>query len=296
MAAVLGFVTSVALANAPRVLFFAGKGSHGFYRHEYNAGSILLATALNRSGLGLRAEVFHAARGTEWPSEEQFKDVAAVILFCDGGPGNPFRRHVGELGALHARGVGIGLLHWALGVETPEATAAVVGWVGFFYEPGRSAAPVWKPRFVNLPEHPVTRGVGPFAIQDEWYINLSNGGRPPDIVPILTAVPPQNLLPEAGPPHLSAAPARDAVRRGDVQTLMWVKESQGGGRGFGFTGAHFHDNWQDDDFRKIVLNAVVWLARLEVPAGGVASPTPSNDELLLNQDEPVDPRRFRTSR
>ncbi|MCX6917466.1 MAG: hypothetical protein NT167_31270, partial [Verrucomicrobia bacterium] len=43
----------------------------------------------------------------------------------------------------------------------------------------------------------------------------------------------------------------------------------GGGRGFGFTGGHFHRNWANDNYRKVVLNAILWTAKVEVPANGV---------------------------
>ena len=42
--------------------------------------------------------------------------------------------------------------------------------------------------------------------------------------------------------------------------MMWVYERPDGGRGFGFTGGHFHANWANDDQRKLVLNAILWLA------------------------------------
>ncbi len=35
---------------------------------------------------------------------------------------------------------------------------------------------------------------------------------------------------------------------------MWAVERPNGGRGFGFTGGHFHDNWGNADFRKTILN------------------------------------------
>ena len=52
-----------------------------------------------------------------------------------------------------------------------------------------------------------------------------------------------------------------------------------GGRGLGFTGGHFHNNWADDDLRKFMLNAIIWTAKVEVPEGGVSTPTPTQEEL-----------------
>ncbi len=55
--------------------------------------------------------------------------------------------------------------------------------------------------------------------------------------------------------------------------MAWAAErADGNGRGFGFTGAHFHRNWQNDDFRKLVLNAIAWTAHAEVPQGRPREP------------------------
>ena len=56
-----------------------------------------------------------------------------------------------------------------------------------------------------------------------------------------------------------------------------------GGRGFGFTGGHFHDNWGNDDFRKVVSNATLWIAKAEVPEDGVQSSV-SKEDLDANLD------------
>jgi type 1 glutamine amidotransferase len=64
---------------------------------------------------------------------------------------------------------------------------------------------------------------------------------------------------------------------------MWAAERPDGGRGFGFTGGHFHKNWADDNFRKIVLNAILWSARVDIPANGVESRI-TEDDLKANLD------------
>ena len=81
--------------------------------------------------------------------------------------------------------------------------------------------------------------------------------------------------------------AQDArVSSGEIQHTAWAYERADGGRGFGFTGGHFHRNWADDNFRKLVLNAICWASQIEVPEGGVPSQTPTPEELDANQDEP----------
>ena len=70
---------------------------------------------------------------------------------------------------------------------------------------------------------------------------------------------------------------------GAEQVVAWAVEREpsgkNGGRGFGFTGGHFFENWGVENFRRMVLNAILWTAHLEVPAGGVRSQTasPSTD-------------------
>ena len=65
---------------------------------------------------------------------------------------------------------------------------------------------------------------------------------------------------------------------------MWACERPDGGRGFGFTGGHFHKNWANDNFRKDVLNAILWIAKMDVPRNGVESSV-TEDELKQNLDE-----------
>jgi predicted dehydrogenase len=50
------------------------------------------------------------------------------------------------------------------------------------------------------------------------------------------------------------------------------------------TGGHFHKNWGHDDFRKVVLNAILWIAKADVPASGVESRV-TPEQLAANQDD-----------
>ena len=71
--------------------------------------------------------------------------------------------------------------------------------------------------------------------------------------------------------------------------MLWTLERPDGGRGFGFTGGHFHRNWQNDEYRKVVMNAICWLAGISVPALGVGSSSVTDAELERNLD-PKPPR------
>ncbi|HZN65750.1 MAG TPA: hypothetical protein VFB66_10685, partial [Tepidisphaeraceae bacterium] len=45
--------------------------------------------------------------------------------------------------------------------------------------------------------------------------------------------------------------------------------------------------WAQDDWRKAVLNSIVWIAKVDVPEKGVNSTRPTVEEMLQNHDEPV---------
>jgi len=141
---------------------------------------------------------------------------------------------------------------------------------------------MWTPEYKTFPDHPVTRGVQPFGVLDEWYFNMRWRADMKDIVHILVATPSDKVRdgpyvwPQGPYPHVQAA-------RGRPETMMWVVENPGGARGFGFTGGHYHKNWGDPGFRKVVLNALLWIAKVEVPPGGVGSEVTS-EELAQNLD------------
>ena len=205
----------------------------------------------------------------------------------------PVNNHVAAIDALQERGVGVGCLHYAVETVDGEASNAFLRWMGGYYQLYKSVNPHWTPKFENLPDHPVANGVEPFSINDEWYFNMRFRKGMKGLTPILSAVPPQDLLPERDHHHNSTPDARAAVARRDIQHVMWVSENENGSRGFGFTGGHFHDNWQDDNLRTVVLNAIAWIAHREIPSSGIHSQTPTIEELKENQDFEYDPSKIR---
>jgi type 1 glutamine amidotransferase len=77
---------------------------------------------------------------------------------------------------------------------------------------------------------------------------------------------------------------RKAVANGESQHVAWAFERPDGGRGFGYTGGHVHMNWQNDDNRKLMLNAILWTAKVKIPESGVQSKTPTKEEMYSNLD------------
>lgn len=280
--------TSAGLYAAEKnILLIAGTPSHGPGQHEHNAGVLLLQKCL--AGVpGLTTSV--ALNG--WPKDSvAFNNVDAVILFCDGGPRHVALTddHLGILSKVMGKGVGLGLLHYAVEPTKENGQTEFLGWIGGCFEIHWSVNPHWDANFKQIPKHPVTRGVQPFTIRDEWYFNMRFVDGMKGVTSLLVATPDASTMTRPDDPHAGNPAARAAVARGEAQTVAWAYERPNGGRGFGFTGAHFHANWGNDNFRKLALNAVLWLAKMEVPAKGVAS-TITPDDLLANLDPKAAPR------
>lgn len=277
-----GMVGSLRAAeDKAKIVLLAGRPSHGPGDHEFNAGCLLLQKCLNERP-GIEAVVVKGG----WPEDEGVFDGArTLVFFMDGGGGHPIIQgdHLETIQKLMDRGVGLACLHYAVEVPKGRPGDKFLEWIGGYYESGFSTNPHWVAEVKTLPEHPITRGVEPFAVRDEWYYNIRFRPEMKGITPILVAKPDDEARsgstssPRGPFPHIQAARGRDEV-------VAWAVERPDGGRGFGFTGAHTHKNWGDPNFRTLVLNAILWTAKLEVPSGGVRCEV-SDEELKANLDE-----------
>src|SRR5438477_9904476 len=197
-----------------------------------------------------------------------FDGAETIVLYMDGGEGHPALQddRLQTLDALMKKGVGLACIHYATEPTIEKGQAEFLDWIGGCFEINWSVNPTWVADFKQLPKHPITRGVQPFQIKDEWYFHLRFRENMKGVTPILAAVPPESTMDRPDGTHSGNPAVRAAVKRGEPQTVAWASERSDGGRGFGFTGAHYHDNWGNDDFRKLVLNAIVWIAKADVPS------------------------------
>lgn len=260
---------SVVSAADKKILLLAGSVSHGKGEHEFRAGCLLIQKCLNQIP-GVTSQVY----SNGWPQDPSvFQGVDAVFMYADGGAGHPAIRpeRTRILNDLAAKGVGIGCAHYAVEVPKGDSGEAMLAWIGGYFETFWSVNPHWTAQFTKLPEHPITRGVKPFEINDEWYYHMRFREGMKGVTPILSAVAPASTLDRPDGPHSGNPGVRASVAKGEPQHLMWVTERADGGRGFGFTGGHFHRNWTHENFRKSVLNGLLWIAKVEVPKNGVES-------------------------
>ncbi len=278
----LGVAMTLPAADARKIVFVAGPPSHGPGEHEHRAGCLLLKACLDRVP-GVTAEVY----SNGWPADADsaFAGAAAIVVYSDGGGGHPLLQgdRLKVIGNLMSQGVGLGLIHYAVEATKERGEKEFIEWTGGCFETDWSVNPTWKADFKDLPSRPILRGVKPFAIMDEWYFHMRFSDDPKAMRPILQAVPPESTMDRADGPHEGNPAVREAVKRGDVQVTSWSRRRPDGGRGFGFTGGHYHKNWGNDNFRKAVLNAILWIAKADIPPDGVeSSVTP--EQLAANLD------------
>jgi type 1 glutamine amidotransferase len=273
---------AVPAGAATRILLIAGPKSHGPGLHEHPAGCDLLAKHLQSSGLPVEVEV-----SLGWPKDAG-KVAAAdtLVIYSDGLDGHPAVGHLAELRQRYEAGKGFVALHFAIEPQNGDMTKLFDDALGGRFEVNWSVNPIWKMTRPTLAEHPVTRGVKPFEMEDEFYYHLRMRE---GATPVLQALPPANSVGADGP-RSGNPQVRKALADQVPQTLAWVVENPNKSRGFGFSGGHYLSNWSQEDFRKLVLNAIVWSAGIEVPAAGVtgkAEATPvyqTIDEAIAKGD------------
>ena len=138
-------------------------------------------------------------------------------------------------------------------------------WIGGFYERPYSQNPINDVDVAQAsPKHPISRGWNSFHAKDEFYYKIRFHEGDKRLVPILTV-----MLPKDAP---------------NKEVIAWAVERADGGRGFGFTGGHYHTNWNMPEMRQIMTNAILWTAKVNIPKSGARCDL-FPDDLKQNLDD-----------
>jgi type 1 glutamine amidotransferase len=279
----LAFLGTLSAADKKLIVMIAGKPSHGPAQHEHNAGIQLLRKCLEQGGAG-QMEIKHHLNG-EWPSQEELSQAATVVIYSDGGGGHPALQgdRLQQLDKEMKRGCGFLTLHYAVEPTIEKGNKEFINWMGGAFEINWSVNPHWDANFKEFPAHPISSGVKPFSTNDEWYFFMRFRQGMKGVTPILSDVAPESTMSRPDGAHSGNLAVRESVKNKDKQHVAWAAERDGGGRGFGFTGGHYHKGWGNNDQRKLVLNAILWTAHIDVPAPGFESVVTEAD-LLANLD------------
>jgi type 1 glutamine amidotransferase len=264
-------------AQGKTIVFLAGPKDHGVPgRHEYEKDLRALAKCLegspNLKGITTKVFVGKAPRDIA-----ELKDAAAIVIESSSDrderethplfPPEPTTRpghtydaetlaYLKEVDGLVKNGMGVVILHYANWVEHWVARRYYLDWTGGLWVQGGSRNPndQWTMTFEN-PEHPVLRGVKPWTYRDEMFCRF--------MLPV--DLKRTNLL--------IGTPAKAPT---GPQVVSWAYERPEGGRGFVMGGVDFHDNLRNvEDYRRFLLNGIVWAAKMDVPVEGVQSTPPA---------------------
>ncbi len=261
-----------------KIVFIGDAGTHGPRgNHEFVAGSILLARELHAAYPQVHAVVYSSKN---WPKELSHADAIIVGL----NHGQKAATDPNIFAAVR-KGAGFMALHFGVEVNKGEAGDNYLQWMGGYFETFWSVNPWWTPSFKEFPDHPTARGVKPFSVKDEWYYHMRFVGDLKGVTPILSDIPPLNTAGKEPSDRGGNAAVFAEVSAGKPQHMAWAYERPDGGRGFGFTGLHRHENLGNDSFRTVLLNGVAWVTKLEIPKDGVPSKTPDKAALEKVMDD-----------
>jgi type 1 glutamine amidotransferase len=258
-----------------KVVLIAGKKSHPPAMHEYIKSARLLKVMLDTASnlKGMKTEVHYNG----WPEDPSTLDDADVIMtISDGqdGPdiGYPVPFMTAERMAVMERQMkrGCGFITFHFSTFAPDDYGdQILEWGGGYFDwQDEGGKRNWYSAIktldteVQLPsmEHPIVRGVRPFRMLEEFYYNIRFRSDDPRLVPLLSVPALESNLPNG-------------------RVVGWAVQRVDGGRGFGTTTGHYYANWKNPDYRKLILNAIVWASGGEVPAQGVESRFYTDDEI-----------------
>lgn len=261
---VLFMVITGAVEAAPhRIILIGGAKSEGPTRHDYPNGIRRIQQLLESTpdANGGRSLVV-AAYPDGWPTDPTaFDGASTIVWYFDGLYKHPLHDAARRLQfeSLMKRGVGLVALHQSSTVPAGENRMRVQHWLGAVREGLFDRTDEMVALKAVTPVHPVSRGVEAFTYFDEFYptLHFYPGGR--RVTPIL-----QGRL------HVQARDGKAVVIGAPrVHTVAWAFEREGGGRSFGYSGAHYLAALDEPSVQKMLLNAIFWTADIEVPQSGV---------------------------
>jgi hypothetical protein len=228
--------------KSAKVLLIASTPDHPWASHMYEHECQLLAACLEKAP-GVRTAV-----SVGWPRDAKTLDgVTAMVFYCKHAGDvllNPTNRD--DAVRLLKNGAGLTAIHWSTGADVqygPQYMELLGGWFNRAHS-GLNTTKAWLDRPDG--DHPIYRGWRPWEIRDEFYLDLKF--------------------------HEKTRPLLTVTLDGKKQVVGWTIErpDSNGGRSFGTTLGHFHDNFERDDFRRRLVNGILWTAHVEIPREGAA--------------------------
>jgi type 1 glutamine amidotransferase len=240
------FIASSIFADAPKKLLLVGQGPDGHppTTHEYMDGLKALQTILKPVK---EIDITLVKADGKWENgPELIERSDGIVLFVSEGA-KWMRQDEKRLAALKAaakRGAGLCCLHWGMGCKEAEHIEDFVSLFGGCHGGPDRKYQIVETELTPAEKHAVTTGLSPFKIKDEFYYKLKLGK---SVKPLLTA-----------------------KIDGESEMVAWSLDRPDSGRSFGFSGLHFHANWKQPEYRRLVGQGVLWTLKLPVPEKGLS--------------------------
>ncbi|MBI1348300.1 hypothetical protein GC163_18655 [bacterium] len=228
------------------LLLYQQPDGHPVSTHEYLAGLRILNRLLSgQPGI----EVRMVAADEPWAEGPELLDGAdGAVLFLTAGAhwisNDPAR--LAAFQRLAERKGCLSCLHWGMGTKSAEPVTAFASLFGACHGGPDRKYQVLETRLAPATaDHPVTRGIEPIQVHDEFYYALKTV------------------------PASKVTPLMQALIDDEPQMVAWGWNRPDGGRSFGFSGLHFHRHWERPEYRRLVTQGVLWSLHREIPADGV---------------------------
>jgi type 1 glutamine amidotransferase len=237
----------------PKILLIGKEPDHPHGSHMYMHVAGVLAKCLQQNGA-------ETVVSNGWPKEaEKLAGVKTIVIYTSPAAelllDGPQRDEVDKL---MKQGVGLVTIHWASSVNQKNLERLGPAWLSYLggtwvSNVGLSGGK--SPLKQLAPDHPICRGWKEYEIEDEYYMN-----------PTITK---------------EATPLLQVREQGGKDVIVgWAFQREGGGRAFGTTLGHPYSNFQREEFRRMLVNAILWSAQSEVPGEG-AKVELSKEDLAL---------------
>ena len=265
-------------AQTKKIALVTGGSVHYWGDHENELMGELIASMLRQS-IGDKAEIkwINLAKGEKL---EEAEGSDAVVVFGEGEAAHPLKGKMQYLKKLNDSGTSVGVFHYALmfGENDLKEVEILDSLIGGHYQAFWSVNPYFDAKFEKFANHETARGVKPFEIYDEWYFNMKfteNANQ--KITQLATIVPPDKVRKR----RFGANTGNEFVRKnlGREEAIFWLCENPNGTRGFGCAGGHAIWTLAHPDFRKLVLNSIAWLAKIDIPENGLKADCPAIDAI-----------------
>jgi mannose-6-phosphate isomerase-like protein (cupin superfamily)/type 1 glutamine amidotransferase len=279
--AVVAFCTAAAAQSVPTTpagpsgptIVLIGGDKQGYPRteHDYPDGIMAIERLIKGSPQLQALNPVVKSFPTGFPSDlSQIADADVVLLYFGMDYGkmshtldNEPRRAAME--RLMSKGAGLIALHQASTVPNQSSLIPMADWLGAVrFGMADRTTEIAQIQIAGAGKNPIANGLKPFELLDEFYPTLTFS-KTDKVTPILSAkvhIQTQNNQP------VFEEPSADHV-------IAWAAERPNGGRSFAFTSGHYLLTFDLPQVRDMLLNAILWTAKRDVPTAGATTNAPT---------------------